>query len=93
MLPPPISARRCGYPDGRRPVLLWSRHPEIDLGEGLSELLAGVGPCRLADLPQAVLRFRRYRRPRGRRLADHLTLLHDDADRIPDPGSLLQTPA
>jgi vWA-MoxR associated protein C-terminal domain/vWA-MoxR associated protein middle region 0 len=76
------------------PVLAWSRHPEIDLGGGLSELLADAAPLRLADLPGQVLRFRRGAAGRGAdHLASSLTLLYDDPDRIPDLGSLLQTPA
>lgn len=75
------------------PVLVWSRRPEADLGADVSELLADVTPLRLTDLPRQVLTFRRGAAGRVEtHLARHLTLLYDDADRIPAPGSLLQTP-
>jgi hypothetical protein len=75
------------------PVLAWSRHPGADLGGGLSELLRNAAPLRLTDLPRRVLKFRRDAAGHGGdHLGRHLTLLYDDADRIPAPGSLLQTP-
>ncbi len=74
-------------------MLVWSRNPETDLGGGLSELLRGAAPLRLTDLPRRVLEFRRGAAGRGEdHPGRHLTLLYDDADRIPDPGSLLKTP-
>ncbi len=77
------------------PVLMWSRRPAVDLSSSLSDLLADDdAPLRLSDLPRRVLKFRRDaadRRVDEDHIANHLTLLYDDGDRIPDAGSLLQT--
>ncbi len=69
------------------PVLMWSRRLEADLISGLSSLLLGVTPLWLRDLPLRVLQFRSnaaYQHAGENDLANHLTLLYDDADRIPD---------
>ncbi len=76
------------------PVLMWSRRPEADLSNGLGDLLADATPPRLSDLPRRVLKFRSdaaERRVAGDHLANHLTLLYDDGDRIPDAEILLTT--
>lgn len=69
------------------PVLMWSRRPEADLRSGLSSLLVGITPLWLRDLPLRVLQFRSdaaVQDAEENDLAKHLTLLYDDADRIPD---------
>lgn len=68
------------------PIILWCREPALaeEFERGISALLAERS---LAELPQLVLRLRRQA---GRsteqelRLGDHVTLLWDDADRIPE---------
>jgi vWA-MoxR associated protein C-terminal domain/vWA-MoxR associated protein middle region 0/Effector-associated domain 2 len=73
------------------PVLMWSRRPEADLRSGLTGLLADNTPLWLRDLPLRALQFRidaAARHAGENNLANHLTLLYDDADRIPDAGYL-----
>jgi hypothetical protein len=77
------------------PILLWSRRPEIDLGSGLRGLLDDAAPLGLSELPRRVLTFRGAGPSPpvpAEYLANHLTLLYDDGDRIPDAESLLQAP-
>jgi vWA-MoxR associated protein C-terminal domain/vWA-MoxR associated protein middle region 0 len=68
--------------DAGVPVMLWSRRPDVDLRTGLTTLL----PIRLAELPWRVLGFRREAEGDENHLARHLTLLWDDADRVPLTG-------
>jgi hypothetical protein len=66
------------------PVLMWSRHPRANLGDGLSDLHPKVHPRWLIDLPRQVLTWRRAWAKRGvgsDHLAKNLTLLYDAADR------------
>jgi hypothetical protein len=86
-----LAALRAGVP-----VLLWCRRPALDIRAGLSALLAQSAPSRLRGLPRRVFQFRRDAVSDGAdqdHLAYHLTLLWDDADRIPDADSPLRMPA
>lgn len=64
------------------PVVFWCRDSELAqrFEEQMSAALAGRG---LADVPAQVLRLRRQR-DADPCLAEHVTLLWDDADRIPE---------
>ncbi len=78
------------------PVLLWCRQPSVDIRAGLSGLMTRATPGRLRDLPWDVYVFRRDAvsgRAGPEHIAHHLTLMWDDADRIPDMGNPLQMPA
>jgi len=69
------------------PVLLWSRHPQAMLSSGISGLLAGPPPPWLRDLPSILLQVRIAAAARGAGdsdLANNVTLVYDDADRMPD---------
>lgn len=69
------------------PMLLWSRHPRAVLSSGISGLLAGPPPLWLRDLPSKLLQVRVAAAARGAGdddLANNVTLVYDDADRMPD---------
>jgi hypothetical protein len=85
-----LAALRAGIP-----AVLWSRRPTADIRAEFSSLLAPSAPARLRDLPLRVFEFRRQAVSNGadrQHLARHLTLLWDDADRIPDADSPLNMP-
>lgn len=73
------------------PILLWSRRARADLRLGLNGLLADGDDVPLSDLPRRILEFRSDGAVQGVEEARHLTLLYDDADRIPGLGNLQQT--
>lgn len=69
------------------PVLLWSRHPQAALSSGISGLLAAPPPPWLRDLPSKLLQVRIAAAARGAGdgdLENNVTLVYDDADRMPD---------
>jgi hypothetical protein len=75
------------------PALLWCRHATVDIRAGLSALMTQSAPLR--ELPRRIFEFRRQAVSDGvdrRHLAHHLTLLWDDADRIPGADSPLYMP-
>lgn len=86
-----LTALRAGIP-----AVLWSRRPIADIRVELSLLIPRTGPVRLRELPERVFQFRRdvvADEGAGRQhLGYHLTLLWDDADRIPDAESPLHMP-
>jgi hypothetical protein len=76
------------------PVLLWCRQDTADIAAGLSQMMAQSAP--LGELPWRIFAFRRAAVHKGtdkQHLARHLTLLWDDADRIPDADSPLLMPS
>ncbi|MGD0603482.1 MAG: hypothetical protein ABSA53_07755 [Streptosporangiaceae bacterium] len=86
-----LAALRAGIP-----AVLWSRRPMVDIRAELSTLMPRTGPVRLRELPMRVFQFRREAVANGadkQHLGYHLTLLWDDADRIPDADSPLHMPA
>jgi hypothetical protein len=86
-----LAALRAGVP-----VLLWCRRPAPDIRAVLSGLVGLSAVGRLKDLPRRVFHFRREAAAVGEdqeHLAHHLTLLWDDADRIPDADGPLRMPA
>lgn len=83
-----LAALRAGIP-----AVLWSRQPMADIKAELSILMPQTG--RLRELPMRVYEFRRQAVANGadrQHLGYHLTLLWDDADRIPDADIPLQMP-
>ena len=76
-----------------KPALLWCRHATVDLRAALSGLMAQATPLR--ELPKNTFEFRRRSVSAGAdegSLVYHLTLLWDDADRVPDADSPLYMP-
>ena len=76
------------------PVLVWCHEPGIDITEALKPLLDESAP--LAGLPQRILDYRRQVTAAGEAPepgAPRITLLWDDASRIPDAESFLGMPA
>jgi hypothetical protein len=85
-----LAALRAGIP-----AVLWSRRPMVDIRAELSILMPRTGPIRLRELPMRVFEFRREAVVNGadnQHLGYHLTLLWDDADRIPDADIPLHMP-
>jgi len=79
------------------PVLLWARNPQADLPGSLRGLCPVAGaPLLVRDLPVQALAFRRSAsadRVGDDHLARHLTLLYDDASRIPEPAAPFRMPS
>ena len=76
-----------------KPALLWCRHAAVDIRAALAALMAQAAPLR--ELPHHIFEFRRRSVSAGAGegdLAHHLTLLWDDADRIPNADSPLCMP-
>jgi hypothetical protein len=85
-----LTALRAGVP-----VLLWRRQPSVDFEGELAVLMEEVGPVRLAELPWRLFQFRRaaaYDNAGRDHISNHLTLLWDDAERIPDIDTPLRMP-
>lgn len=85
-----LAALRAGIP-----AVLWSRRPMVDIRAELGTLMPRTGLVRLRELPRRVFEFRRDAVAKGagkEHLGYHLTLLWDDADRIPDTDSPLHMP-
>jgi hypothetical protein len=79
------------------PVLLWSRSLQASLTGGLHLLRSAPGaPLPVRDLPLQTLAFRRLAASHGvggNDVARHLTLLYDDASRIPESAAPFRMPS
>lgn len=76
------------------PILLWCHQPDEDIRRTLSVVLSQSAP--LTQLPHRILEHRRQvarAETVPEPLIPRITLLYDDADRIPDADSPLSMPA